>query len=333
MAQDTVILLATGLLILLCLGGVAVVLLGPAFTTQNRVSKRVATVAGTAPSRVSSTARANQEISKDRRKQVQDTLKELEEKTKAKKKRVSLKQLFEQAGLDITLQTFYIASLIAGLSAGAAAFVGGMSPLICLLIAFAAFFGLPRWFLQFMRNSRQKKFEKEFANAIDVIVRGVKSGLPVNECMKIIATEAPSPVCDEFFDLVEGQRIGVSLEQGLERMYERMPLSEVNFFGIVLIIQKNTGGNLAEALTNLSSVLRGRKTLKGKIQAMSSEAKASAMIIGALPFMVMGMLYIMSPDYLMLLFTTKIGNFLLMAGGTWMLMGILVMRNMINMKV
>src|SRR5262249_16750472 len=150
----------------------------------------------------------------------------------------------------------------------------------------AAFLGLPRWMLGFLKGMRQKKFSEQMADGIEIIVRGVKSGLPLNQCLKIIAAEAQEPMRTEFQMLVDGNQMGVPLDQNLQKMYERMPLPEVNFFSIVLIIQQKTGGNLSEALGNLANVLRSRKLLKAKINALSSEAKASAGIIGALPFVV-----------------------------------------------
>ena len=163
-------------------------------------------------------------------------------------------------------------------------------------------------------------------------MRGVKSGLPVNDCLKIIAVEAPEPVRTEFQGLVEGQRVGVTLEQGLLKIYERMPLPEVNFFQIVLSIQQKTGGNLSEALGNLSRVLRERKKMRNKIQAMSQEAKASAAIIGSLPPGVMILIYLTSPDYMNLLFTTTVGNMIIVGSLMWMTIGILVMKKMIDFK-
>jgi tight adherence protein B len=191
---------------------------------------------------------------------------------------------------------------------------------------------LPRWILGFLKSRREKKFTNEFANAIDVIVRSVKSGLPTTEALKIVAREMPEPVCSEFNTLVEGLKVGVSLEQGLKRMFDNMPTAEVNFFSIVMTIQQKSGGNLSEALTNLSTVLRDRKRLKGKIKAMSSEAKASAMIIGSLPPLVMMLVYFTTPDYISLLFTERLGNLMLAGCAVWMTVGVLVMHKMISFK-
>jgi tight adherence protein B len=183
-----------------------------------------------------------------------------------------------------------------------------------------------------MKARREKKFTNEFANAIDVIVRSVRSGLPTNEALKIVARESPQPVGGEFSRLVEGLKVGVTLEQGCKRMYESMPTAEVCFFGIVMTIQQKSGGNLSEALSNLSGVLRDRKRLQGKIKAMSSEAKASAMIIGSLPPAVMGIVYVTTPAYIALLFTERTGNLILAGCAFWMSAGVFVMRKMINFK-
>jgi tight adherence protein B len=159
-----------------------------------------------------------------------------------------------------------------------------------MLLARAVFvcccFGLPRWFLGFKIAGRQKKFISQFADAIDVIVRGVKSGLPLHECLKMIARESPQPLAGEFQVVCDAIAMGVDVPQALDRMYQRTPIQEVNFFNIVLNIQQKAGGNLSEALGNLSGVLRSRKLLREKIKAFSSEAKASAMIIGSLPIIV-----------------------------------------------
>jgi tight adherence protein B len=157
--------------------------------------------------------------------------------------------------------------------------------------------------------------------------------LPVTDALKVIARETPAPVGPEFSEVVEGQRVGITIDQGLARMYERMPLQEVNFLAIVMAIQAKTGGNLAEALGNLSKVLRDRKKMKQKIQSVSQEAKASAMIIGALPFVIAGGMMILNPTYLLPLFETKLGNIMLIGSGLWMGMGALVMRKMISFDI
>jgi tight adherence protein B len=165
---------------------------------------------------------------------------------------------------------------------------------------------------------------------VDIVVRGVKAGLPLLDCMKMITAEAPEPLKSEFRAIIETQAIGIPLGEACGKLYERMPVAEANFFGIVIAIQQKAGGNLAEALGNLSRVLRDRKKMKGKIQAMSQEAKASASIIGALPLAVMALVWITSPQYINLLFSEPLGNIMLAASAMWMSIGVLVMKKMIN---
>jgi tight adherence protein B len=208
--------------------------------------------------------------------------------------------------------------------------VTGSSPLVSLLAAFACGFGLPRWILTRMIKRRQAKFLLEFANSIDIIVRGVKSGLAFSDCMQIIATESPEPVKSEFADLLEQQKVGVPLSSAFERMLERIPLQEVNFFAIVIAIQNQIGGNLAEVLSNLSQVLRDRYRLEAKVRAFSAEAKASAIIIGAMPPCVILAMYFTSPDYISILWHDKLGNIMLIGCAIWMVIGVLVMRKIIN---
>jgi tight adherence protein B len=183
-----------------------------------------------------------------------------------------------------------------------------------------------------MVSGRQKKFSNQLADAIDVIVRGVKSGLPLNQCLRIIAAESPEPLRTEFQQLCDSQSMGVPLDQSMQRMYDRMPLAEVNFFSIVLVIQQKTGGNLSESLGNLSGVLRARKLMKEKVKALSAEAKASAMIIGALPIVVMAMVYFTRPAYIATLFTDPVGHLILLGCAVMMSMGIFIMHKMVNFK-
>jgi len=268
-----------------------------------------------------------------KRKNVQQLLKQIESKTAAQKQKITMRRRLDQAGLpNVSANAFWIASGVLGTGVALTCFFLHQGLLIVLLAAFAAGLGLPRWVLGFMKARREKKFTNEFANAIDVVVRSVRSGLPTNEALKIVARESPEPLGGEFNRLVEGMKVGVTLEQGCKRMYESMPTAEVCFFGIVMTIQQKSGGNLSEALSNLSGVLRDRKRLQGKIKAMSSEAKASAAIIGSLPPAVMGIVYVTTPAYISLLFTERTGNLILAGCALWMGVGIFVMRKMINFK-
>jgi tight adherence protein B len=326
-------MLQSGALLLgaLAVGGLAYALLFPYFSGGRQAEKRVQGVTDNKAARNARTAQAEQASS--RRKAVADTLKDLEDRQKAKEV-VSLRLRLQRAGIDATVNAFWIASAVAGVACGA--FVLVSMPSAPILAAGAAAFvgslGLPRWVLNFLAKRRQKKFLDEFANAIDVVVRGVKSGLPLNECLNIIARESPQPICGEFQELVEQQRVGVPLSECFDRMMARMPLPEVKFFAIVVAIQQQAGGNLSEALGNLSGVLRDRRKLQAKVQSMSAEAKASAGVLGSLPFIVMLMVYLTTPNYISLLWTTKIGPFLLTCAGAWMTIGVLVMRKMINFK-
>jgi tight adherence protein B len=328
-SQQLVQLLVMGL-IALAVGLFAYVVIFPFLTGERRAEKRMETVAAGKSSRALRTGTSNEEL-QNRRKQVQDNLKELEKKQKAKNK-VTLRTRLLRAGLDITNQQFYIASAISGAVGAIGSAIGGLDYPVAALIGFACAFGLPRWLIAFLGKRRQAKFLNEFANAIDVIVRGVKTGLPLNECLDIIARESPEPIRSEFAELVEQQRVGVPLMECFERMMDRIPVPEVNFFAIVISIQQSAGGNLSEALGNLSGVLRARKMLAAKVKALSAEAKASAAILGALPFVVMSMVYITSPDYISLLWLRQQGQIMLAFAGFWMFCGLFIMRQMINFK-
>jgi tight adherence protein B len=311
----------------LAVGGVVYVLVMPFMSDERKADKRLANVAQS-QSKAQKRAALPQPLQM-RKQQVQDSIKNIEAKQK-KAKRVPLRTRLIRAGLTIKPRTYYLLSILAGLTGGLIVLITGSSPLVSLLVAFVCGFGLPRWIVARMIKRRQAKFLVEFANAIDIIVRGIKSGLPLSDCLQIIAAEAPEPVRGEFIDLVEQQKVGVPLSRAFERMSERMPLQEVNFFAIVIAIQSQTGGNLAEALSNLAGVLRERYRLQAKVRAFSAEAKTSALIIGALPPCVMLIVFFTSPDYISLLWNEKLGNMMLIASGVWMLLGILVMRKMIN---
>src|SRR6201994_4382999 len=299
-----------------------------AFSGADRVStKRVTAIAKPEP-------RTKAADGGMKRKNVQSLLKEIESKNAEKVKKINMRQRLLLAGLpNVSVRNFYIFSGAVGAITVLLCLLTGQSILVMIFAALTVGVGVPRWVLGFMRRRREKAFTEEFANAIDVIVRSVKAGLPTNEAMRIVAREVPNPVGAEFHNLVESLKVGVTMEQGLKRMMESMPTAEVGFFAIVMTIQGKSGGNLSEALGNLAGVLRDRKRLRGKIKAMSSEAKASAMIIGSLPVAVMGLVYVTTPGYIMKLFTEKTGNLMLAACVFWMSVGITVMRKMINFKL
>lgn len=281
-------------------------------------------------------AKSAADTASNRRKAVADTLKDLEAKKKSQEK-LTIRLLLQRAGLEASPKAFWIASVVSGIVCFGSVYFSFSDGSPFLLIASAAagfvgFLGLPRWMLKRMVTKRQIKFQRELANAIDVIVRGIKTGLPLNECLAIIARESPEPINREFQEVVDQQRVGVTLGDALEKMVQRMPLAEVKFMAIVISIQQQAGGNLSESLENLSGVLRDRFKLQQKVRALSAEAKASASVLASLPPLVMTLLSLVSPDYLTPLFTTTTGNFLLLGCLLWMGVGVLIMKKMINFK-
>ncbi len=312
------------------IGGLVYTFVYPFVSGEKKTERRVSEFAVETTRSKRSSLKASANDLQRKRQKVQETLDELDEKHKASEK-ITLHTRIVRAGLDITNEQFIIYSMVT--AAIVAVFTYLMAPGNYLLAAMGFFvgaFGLPRYYLTKRALKRQKMFIAEFANAIDVIIRGVRSGLPLNDCMTIISSEIPDPVGGEFKSLLEQVRIGVTLETALGRMYERIPVQEVNFFAIVLSIQAKTGGNLAESLSNLSQVLRERRKLVNKVIAFSQEAKASAAIIGALPIIVMLLVYLTTPDYIMLLFTTQTGHLILAGAAALMTMGVLIMKKMIN---
>jgi len=295
-----------------------------------RANKRLTAVAGGA--KLEKSKAKNQAVDQaGRRKQIVQNLKANERQER--KAKLTLESRLRQAGLSLSTRIFWIISAVFGLLAGVVALALQANIVIALGIAFAAGFGLPRWVLGVMIQGRIKKFTEEFPNAIDVIVRGIKSGLPVMDCLRMIGRESPEPLAAEFRRLVESLGLGMSIDAALEKMYDNMPTSEVRFFAIVLAIQQKSGGNLAEALNNLSAVLRSRKLMKEKIKAMSGEAVASAFIIGSLPPGIMTLVMVTTPGYMTPMFEDPRGHLMLLFSAFWMGSGIFVMRKMINFKM
>ncbi len=267
-----------------------------------------------------------------RRKKLAKDLKAMAEGRKQAQK-FNMSDRVAQAGLEVPPAAYF--GLFAGM--GLLVFLLAMffykaHPFLAMAFGATVAFGLPIWVLNFLRKRRMKAFTAEFPNAMDVIVRGIKSGLPVQECLQIIARESPEPVRSEFRRLNESLAMGVEIEPALNRMYERMPTPEANFFRIVITIQRKSGGNLAEALGNLSAVLRARKMLREKVKALAAEAVASAMIIGSLPVIVMLLVMMTSKGYMDPMFHDPRGQMMLLGCLFWEVMGIMVMRKMINFK-
>jgi tight adherence protein B len=322
------------LIMVAVLGFVAVAGVGFVFVGgdggQSKTAKRVQLVAGQGKEKGRARV-AQAEAAGMRRKQILENLKANEKQQR--KTRLTVESRLRQAGLSVGVRQFWIfCGVIVVVVAGMALLLKA-NPLVAMGLGFGIGIGLPRWVLSFLIARRNKSFTEEFPNAIDIIVRGIKSGLPVHDCLGVIARETPEPICSEFQRLVEGQAMGVALDQSLEKMYERMPTAEVRFFAIVMNIQQKTGGNLAEALANLSTVLRARKLMREKVKAMAGEAVASASIIGSLPPGLMGLVSITSPAYMAPMYGDPRGHLMLLAGGIWMALGIFVMRRMINFKI
>jgi tight adherence protein B len=316
--------LALAFLAAAAIGGLAWVFIYPLLSGERKAEHRRASVAKTEPA-----ARQVDKNQRSRREQVEGTLKDLEARSK-KEKKIPLSSRLLQAGLDWSPQKFMIASGVLAVICFAAALVFGGGMLGAVGLSFAAGLGLPRWVLSFLKNRREASFLKALPDAVDVIVRGIKAGLPLFDSIKVVAADAPEPLRGEFLAIIETQAIGMPLGDACARLYERMPVPEANFFGIVIAIQQKSGGNLSEALGNLSKVLRDRKKMAEKIQAMSMEAKASAGIIGSLPPIVMLLVYLSTPDYISLLWTHPTGQLMLVGCVIWMSVGIFVMKRMIN---
>ncbi|GAB2185925.1 type II secretion system F family protein [Roseibium sp. LAB1] len=322
--------LAVAVLVMLAIGGVIYSLFQPALSGSKRRDQRVNAVA--ARPQNEKQRKALRDV--DRRKRsIQDQLKDFEERQKAKQdkqKKVSLKVKIEQAGLTWETHHFVIFSVIAGMIFLVLGLIFSGNLIIAAAFGFAGSLGFPRWYVSSKRKRRFNAFLDELPNGVDIIVRGVKAGLPLGDCIKVVAREAREPVATEFRKITETQIMGISLADAVGKLPERVPLAEANFFAIVVAIQQKAGGGLAEALNNLSKVLRGRKAMKRKIRALSAEAKSSAAIIGSLPFFVGGIMYFIAPNYILTLFETTTGNIIIAGCLFWMFIGVMVMRAMIN---
>lgn len=250
-----------------------------------------------------------------------------------KKKGNTLHELIMQAGMTVTVKGFWIRSII---FAGVVTFVChliGLSLFVKGMVFITAFLGLPKLFLKMKAANRQKKFLEDFADALESMMRLLKAGMPVSEAIKMAAREYPGPIGEEMERIYEQQKIGVPLPEAVLEGAKRMPLTEMQMFATAIAIQTQTGSSLSEVLQNLASVIRSRFKLKRKVKALSSEATASAGIIGALPVVVAGGMYFINREYIEVLFIDPTGKMLLAGAVIWMCVGVFVMRQMINFKV
>ncbi len=271
------------LLALLCVGAAGFALV-PSLLGSSRADKRKKALQGDI--RV---ARQENNAARDRetrRKNVQAVLKTQSDALEKTRKRVSLQALIFQAGLKTSVRSFIITQIIVGLGVFCVVFLVQVPIYYALIFGLAGGYVLPRFYLGRRRKKYQSRFLDELPNAVEAIVRGVKSGLPLNDSIRLVSKEAKEPVKSEFGRVLDQQAVGKTMAEAVTILFERVPVPEVNFFIVVITVQQQAGGNLSEALGNLSRVLRNRKAMKLKIKAMSSEAKASAGIIGSLPFIV-----------------------------------------------
>ena len=332
------VLVIIGLAVLLIVGILTAVILSAQSSSRNRAKRRIKQVVEGGDLTDSSTRKpslfSNLKAGSgggNKKRDIEARLREADERKAEKPTRTArYRKDLRQAGIKISLQRYFT---FCAILAVVASLIYALTPLPVIgiiPIGLTIGFGIPLFVVRRMGARRVNKFTLLFADAVDVIIRGIRSGLPVGECLAIIGRESPAPVNEIFQNIVEATKVGLSLEQALARAEEDMPTPEFRYFIIVLNIQAQTGGNLADTLSNLSSVLRDRKRLKDKIQALSSEAKASAMIIGSLPFLVASALWILNPAYMGILFTTTPGQVMILGCLIWMSIGIFIMRQMIN---
>lgn len=320
----TLIIIASAAAIFLLIVGALILM--AAMRPKMKLKKRMEAI-GTISSSGSVSAKAESR----RQKRIQDKLKGVGGKKQKEGINEKVASALLQAGLQMEPTVFLLICIVTGLVGAIIPFFMNFAPITIPIGAILLGAGFPKFFLGLLASRRQNDFTKHFAEAIDVITRGIRSGLPVGECLAIISREFEGPVGEEFSLIIEGQRLGMTLEDILSRALKRIPTADFKFFAIVLQIQKQTGGNLADTLDNLAEVLRDRKRMKDKIQALSSEAKSSAAIIASLPFAVLGLLSLVNPEYVGILFTE--GTHLVYTGLGMMAVGVFVMRQMINFDI
>lgn len=248
-------------------------------------------------------------------------------------RREQLQTRLLKAGLEVELTRYAAICAGLGVSALAVLLIAGFPLLLSLALGVIAGVGLPHLYVGKRIASRIERFTKQFPEAIDLMVRGLKSGLPVNECIANVGQELSAPTGGEFRKITDGMRLGKQLEEVLWETADRLETADFKFFVISLVVQRETGGNLGETLGNLSGILRQRQAMKLKIRAMSSEAKASAWIVGVLPFIMLGLIMMLNYDYGIILFTHPKAIVAGIGGLIWMSIGMLVMGKMIRFEV
>lgn len=266
---------------------------------------------------------------------VEKTLLEIDEKQRSFSRDTSKPTLvtkMRQAGLLWTKKDYLSICLTTGMVLFVGFWASNISVIIAIALATTGAMGLPYATVAFMRSRRFKRFSIEFTNGVDMMARGLKSGLPIGECIKIVANESAEPIRSEFKQVSQDLALGLPMENAIHRFADRVPLHETNYFATVIGSQSKTGGSLSEALTNLSKILRDRRNMREKVRALSSEAIASATIIGVIPFIVGGLVFFASPEYLALLFQTRAGLITLIGSGFWMMIGIFIIYKMVHFE-
>lgn len=245
-----------------------------------------------------------------------------------------LRQRLHQAGLDATVINYLVVCGATTLIVAAVVtLVAGLSPLLGVLIGIVVGIGVPHFVVGSMIGRRRGRFVALFPEAIDLMVRGLKSGLPITESIKTVSTEIADPVGGEFKRVVEQLALGKPLEEAMWLAAQRLDSPEFRFFVVSLSVQRETGGNLAETLENLADILRKRRQMKLKVRALSSEARASALILGAMPFIMFALIYVVNPRYMSTLFSDPRGNIMLGAGLVWLFIGFATMAKMVRFEV
>lgn len=322
--------LLLALLAAVCVGAAGFALV-PSLMGGGRAEKRMRALQGDiqANRRQSTEVRSRE----TRRKEIQATLRQQTQVLEKKKKNVPLQARLYQAGMKIKAADFIRNSVILGVAVFVICFVLQVELLYALIFALAGGYLLPRFYVGRRRKKYQNAFLDELPNAVEAIVRGVKSGLPLNDSMRLVAREAKEPIKSDFQRVIDQQSLGKTITEAVMTLYDRVPVPEVNFFVVVISVQSQSGGNLSEALGNLARVLRNRKKMKLKVKAMSSEAKASAGIIGSLPIIVAILVSLTTPTYLMPLIDTDIGKICLGAAAILMFLGGFIMNRMVQFDI
>jgi len=244
-----------------------------------------------------------------------------------------LRRRLEATGKSWTLGKYAMFCAVVSFLAFLALMARGLPFLLAVFVAILIGVGLPHMLVGQLIKRRMKQFLARFPDAIELLVRGLRSGLPISETLGVVGSEVPDPVGSEFRGVADRMRIGRTMDQALQETAERLNTPEFQFFVITLAIQRETGGNLAETLGNLADVLRKRLQMKLKINAMSSESKASAYIIGSLPFIVFGLIWWINPAYMGTFFTDQRLIIAACGGGVWMGIGVFIMAKMINFEI